>query len=262
MTSRYRNRNIFFAFLMTLSTLTLLLFFQNCGKIDIRFSPSGDDSNFTPSILNISTQEINTQDQGLNQDEDNNQGINLDNNTDDYSQALKGICSVFSGLQLPFPKVNDASEDFFSNGLSKDIQIENKRTVEIVDASRNINLISANNAKFVEISGDLTVSKVQDIEVSSVAGKLKVAANKITRISDVTGDQCLFAQSIGVVSNVFNGARIIANTVDEIRSVFGTVHIYRAQVNRISVISGTICLHEGARINDTSLAPHAVKVCN
>jgi hypothetical protein len=184
-----------------------------------------------------------------------------------------GLCKVFENA--------DQWDSLTPTPSTEDLQLKNKSGNSSVDAVRNLQVQSVSGGLSVQsamaississvsgksylrvsgdidsisnVSGNLRIDKAGDVgKVSKISGAFQLNALSLGEFSNASGKACIRAGSIGKVQSTSGDKTFIANEIDELTAQSGTVHVYGAVIRSVTNSSGRICLHNGAKVLNSS----------
>ncbi|HEY8270027.1 MAG TPA: hypothetical protein VIG33_04010 [Pseudobdellovibrionaceae bacterium] len=151
----------------------------------------------------------------------------------------------------------------FSVGAVRNLVIKNVSGALKVQSAINIPSISfLSGNSYIRLAGDITtisdsasvrIDKAGNVgTVLNTRGGIQLNALTIGSYIKAAGNSCIRARSIGKVQSMNGTKTIIANEINELSAVTGVVHVYGAVIKSVIDTGGRVCLHNGAKVVNSS----------
>lgn len=201
--------------------------------------------------------------------------------TASISYCLK-VENPYTGLCAIYEQAEDW-EHWTLTPATQDLVLKNKKGNNAIGAVRNL-LIDTVNGKltvqsamavasisstqgnsYLRITGDIgfinstggsmRIDKAAHVgAITDTNGSFQLNAQTVASYTQSSGNACVRAESIGKIESMNGNKTFIANEIAELSAVKGTVHIYGAVIHSLVNTTGKVCLHNGAKvINSTNV---------
>lgn len=199
-----------------------------------------------------------------------------------YENPYVGHCSVFENADqwdawTPTPSEEDLElikkSGNISVGAVRNLLIQNRSGQLSVDSAMAVSSIeSVGGGAYLrltgdiglinEVSGNLRIDKAGNVgSVSNSKGTFQLNALTLGSYTNAFGNACIRAGSIGKIQSTNGIKTFIASEIEEMSVVSGTAHVYGAVINSVTDSGGEICLHNGAKVLNTTNVSGFIGVC-
>jgi hypothetical protein len=190
-----------------------------------------------------------------------------------YENPYVDGCKVFENADqweswTPTPSTVDMEiknkSDNISIGAVRNLLVQNRSGRLRVDSAMAISsILSVDGNNYLRVTGDIDV--MNDIggsfridksgNVGSVVnsyGTFQLNARSLGSYTKASGNACIRAGFIGKIQSMNGTKTFIASEIAEMSIEKGTAHVYGAVIKSVLDTPGTICLHNGAKVLNTS----------
>lgn len=199
-----------------------------------------------------------------------------------YENPYAGDCKVFENADqwdswTPTPSTVDLEIKNKSGNVSvgavRNLLIQKRSGQLSVDSAMAVSSISSvSGGHYLRLTGDIgaisdvtgsfRIDKAGNVgAVSGTKGSFQLNAITLSSYTNGSGNACIRAGSIGKIQSM-NGTKIfIASEIDEMSDIKDKVHVYGAVIRSVTDMTGTICLHNGAKVLNTSNVSGFIGAC-
>ena len=199
-----------------------------------------------------------------------------------YENPYVDDCKVFENADqweswTPTPSLMDLEiknkSGNISEGAVRNLLVQNRSGRLRVDSAMAVSsILSVSGDNYLRVTGDIGV--INDVggsfridksrNVSAVLnsqGTFQLNAETLGSYTNASGNACIRAGLIGKIQSINGTKTFIASEINEISVEKGTAHVYGAVIKSVLDTAGTICLHNGAKVLNTSHVSGFIGIC-
>lgn len=151
-----------------------------------------------------------------------------------------------------------------SLGALRNLRIQKRSGQLSVDSAMAVSsILSVSGGHYLRLTGDIgTISNVTGSfridkaghvgEVSETKGSFQLNSATLRSYTKGSGNACIRAGSIGKIQSMSGTKIFITSEIGEMSDIKDTVHVYGAVIRSVTDVTGIVCLHNGAKVLNSS----------